>query len=213
MIRIHSPLEQYDKAGFQLAENPNGTLGITAISKPTSLRDHFPSSSQEFDVSDELFFQCALNLSIFGPGGSMIIDPAEEGLLVHAPNFAKAHSMRLNPRGRTLFRHGFWLVDVVHGLDKSTTAINEKKLEDTFNVSRQEDGFVVERKLVHQMPAYRSKYVVKFRPDGSAVIGLKGRRFWSPISRRKQDWQLEEVLVRAGVPGFFGIDLKFKKRN
>ncbi len=152
-----------------------------------------------------MFFQCALNLALFGPSGSVIIDPTDKGLVVHTPSFSGVSSIRLISKGRTLFRHGLWLVDVVHGLDKSTTSITDAKLEDTFKVSKKRELLVVERKLEHDMPAYRSRYIVKFKRDGSATISL-ARKKLEFLSRLKQFFKLKEVSVTIGKLEFTGIN-------
>ena len=210
MTRLEYPEADYAKAGFQISVDPHGLLSIVATSKPTSPRTELPLPGKEFEVRDELFIQCALNLALFGPSGSMIIDPTEQGLVVHRPSFASPVGMRLLTGSRKLLRHGLWLIDVLHGLDKSTTGFSGAALGETFNVSRKGEVLVVERKFEHSLPAYRSRYVARIKPDGGVALYLKRRRFalFSPPWR---GMQLDEVLVKAGIPGFLGIELKFKK--
>src|SRR5881296_1537176 len=210
MIRLESPEVDYARAGFQISFNPRGALTIVATSKPPTPRTDLPVPGEDFEVRDELFIQCALNLSLFGPSGSIIIDPTERGLVVHRPSFASPVGMRLMPGRRKIFRHGLWLVDVLHGLDRSTTGFSGTALGDTFSVSQRPDNLVVERKFEHSLPIFRSRYHVRIKPDGVVSLSLKRRRF-ALISTSGRDLQLDEVLVRVGVPGFFSIELKYKK--
>ena len=211
MIRLESPEVDYERAGFRISFDPRGALAVVATSKPSSLRTDLPVPGEEFEVRDELFIQCALNLSLFGPSGSMIIDPTEEGLVVHRPSFASPVGMRLMPGRRKVLRHGLWLVDVLHGLDRTTTGFSGAALGDTFSVSQKPDNLVVERKFEHMLPAYRLRYFARIKPDGAVTLGLKRKRFaFSPPWR---GWHLDEVIVKADTSGFFGIELKFKKNH
>ena len=208
MIRLESPEVDYERAGFRISFDPRGALAIVATSKPPSPRTDLPVPGEDFEVRDELFIQCALNLSLFGPSGSMIIDPTEEGLVVHRPSFASPVGMRLMPGRRKVLRHGLWLVDVLHGLDRSTTGFSGAAIGDTFSVSQKPDNLVVERKFEHMLPTYRLRYFARIKPDGAVMLGLKRKRFaFSPPGR---EWRLDEVLLKASV-GFLGIELKYKK--
>jgi len=212
MIRLESPEVDYERAGFRISFDPRGALAVVATSKPSSLRTDLPVPGEEFEVRDELFIQCALNLSLFGPSGSMIIDPTEEGLVVHRPSFASPVGMRLMPGRRRVFRHGLWLVDVLHGLDRSTTGFSGAASGDTFNISRRGELLIVERKFEHSMPAYRLRYFARIEAGGGVTLGLKRKRFAlfpSPL----RDLHLDEMLVKVGIPGFLGIELKFRKNQ
>ena len=212
MIRLESPEVDYERAGFRISFDPRGALAVVATSKPSSLRTDLPVPGEEFEVRDELFIQCALNLSLFGPSGSMIIDPTEEGLVVHRPSFASPVGMRLMPGRRRVFRHGLWLVDVLHGLDRSTTGFSGAASGDTFNMSRRGELLIVERKFEHSMAAYRLRYFARIEAGGGVTLGLKRKRFAlfpSPL----RDLHLDEMLVKVGIPGFLGIELKFRKNQ
>jgi len=212
MIRLESPEVDYARAGFQISFDPRGALAIVATSKPASPRTDLPVPGEDFEVRDELFIQCALNLSLFGPSGSMIIDPTEEGLVVHRPSFASPVGMRLMPGRRKVLRHGLWLVDVLHGLDRSTTGFSGAASGDTFNMSRRGELLIVERKFEHSMAAYRLRYFARIEAGGGVTLGLKRKRFAlfpSPL----RDLHLDEMLVKVGIPGFLGIELKFRKNQ
>src|SRR2546426_7390655 len=201
MIRLESPEVDYARAGFQISFDPRGALSIAATSKPPSPRTDLPVPGEDFEVRDELFIQCALNISLFGPSGSMIIDPTEQGLVVHRPSFASPIGMRLLPGRRKIFRHGLWLVDVLHGLDKSTTGFSGAASGDTFNISRRGELLVVERKFEHAMPAYRLRDLSRVGTDGASHLGLERKKFaFFPAPLR--GLHLDEMLVKVGIPGF-----------
>src|SRR5437899_12548595 len=142
MIRLESPEVDYARAGFQISFDPRGALAIVATSKPASPRTDLPVPGEDFEVRDELFIQCALNMSLFGPSGSIIIDPTEQGLVVHRPSFASPVGMKLMPGRRKVFRHGLWLLDVLHGLHRSTPGFSGAARVDTFTVAQDPDNLV-----------------------------------------------------------------------
>jgi len=66
--QIEAPLAEYEKCGFSLTLNRDRTLAIDPLSK-----------------SEELMISCSLNIGIWGPRGNFLVDPDEDGILVHIP--------------------------------------------------------------------------------------------------------------------------------
>jgi hypothetical protein len=191
----------YERAGFHISLDPHGALAITALSKPASQRSDLPLPGEEVRSERRVVIQCALNVALFGPKGSIIIDPTEQGWVVHRSEFGTPISVRLIAGGRKLFRYGLWLIDVVQGLDKMTTRLSAVGSGKAFSIAQKREFLVIDRRFEHVLPDYRSRYSARIQSEGAVTLVLKKRGF--ALFPPGQGLRLDEVLVKAGIPGFF----------
>lgn len=109
---------------------------------------------------------------MWDPKGSFIIDP-DDGLVFHPPTKPSSQRITFDPKRRVFFRHDLWLIDIVYTINKFSTKVTEVRLEVTFRIFKEDDVFVVERKIEHKLYPYRWPYVIRCYPDGRFQIALK----------------------------------------
>jgi hypothetical protein len=168
---LEAPMEEYEKAGFLIKRNRK-YVTIVALEKPTP-RSYLPKHGESYQIKDELFISLSLNIGVWGPKGSLVIYPDEDGLVFHPPTKPSTQTITFDPQQRVIYRHGLWLITVFYAINEHSTSITEAQLEDVFRISEEGDALVIERKIEHKLYPYRWPYIVKCYPDGSLQIALK----------------------------------------
>jgi hypothetical protein len=155
-IILEAPEEEYEKCGFSLLPF-HGILKIRALNHRS-----------------ELMVSCSLNIGVWSPRGNFLIDPDEDGILVHIPLAGQSWTKPTNLQNRKLVNHGRWLVDVLYGLDKDSSKMVDKQIEDSFRMLSDKDGnLVIERRILHKFYQYRWPYALRVYQDGALDISLK----------------------------------------
>ena len=113
---------------------------------------------------------CSLNIGIWGPRGNFTLDPDEDGIVAHMPISGQPFVKPTNSRYRKFINHGKWFVDILYGLDRSSTNVVEANLGDNFKVFLEREDLLVERRFVHKMYKYKWPYSLRVYEDGSAKI-------------------------------------------
>ena len=166
---LEAPLEEYLRCGFILTPNADGSIDIQAAEAERK----------------ELAISCSLNLSIWGPKGNFIVDPDEDGLLIHIPVYGQQFTRPTSSPNRKAITHGRWFIDILYTLDKSSTEIVDRRFDDSFKLSKCSDGaLILKREFVHDLYQYRWPYVLNCYPNGRATISLKRPIFFRGILRR-----------------------------
>jgi len=154
---IEAPLDEYEKYGFLIKQNKDGSVLVESIEKN----------------SQDLVIHCTLNLAIWGPKGNLIIDPDEDGVLVYIPNDPQQFPKVNDAKNRTNLTHGQWYVDVFFAINSHDSQITESNLDTNFSINKKDDVLIIKRKFVHKWYSYKWPYILYIYPDAKVKIKLK----------------------------------------
>ncbi len=169
---LEAPLEEYEKCGFALRPISDGSIDVKVVN-PTS---------------EGLAISCSLSVLIWGPGGNFIVDPDEDGILVHIPVHGQPFVEPTNRLYRKCINQGKWFVDIFYGLDSSSTNIAGKQFGESFTLKEEAETLIVKRKFVHKMYCYKWPYVLHVHPDGLVRMSLR-----RPVIPRLYTWLKKRV--------------------
>lgn len=156
---IEAPMEEYEKCGFLIKQENDGSIFLESTEKQ----------------SQDLAIHCTLNLSIWGPKGNFIIDPDEDGLLIHIPILGPQKFQKINdPNTRTNLTHGQWYVDVFFAINAQDSQVTTNTLDTNFSITKKNNNtLVIQRKFIHKLYSYRWPYQIEIYPDSKLRIKLK----------------------------------------
>ena len=190
MVAItESLLKEYENAGFSVICRKDGSAEIIPIGRFIVNKKILPISGVSIDISMELFVQCGLNILVSGPMGHFSIDPTKDTLKIGTPINGSIGTFSPIAGNNRYLRSGVWLINILHGLDRSTTNNTDMSLEKAFDIERTGGTVAIHRKFTHDLDQYSRRYTLRTTKRSSIVISADPHsrfyKIWKFIRRRK----------------------------
>ena len=204
--------EQYKAIGFEITKIAEESIKIRPLFDKISeiTLDFKDPLNKDYDMLDVLFCQCSTNIAIFGPKGSIIINPSKNGLVISKPGGGLI-KLRLIQKWRKLLKFNGWLVDIVYGINRTSTALTEASMNSRFKIKKGSE-LIIERKIRHSLDDFKSRYNVRIYNDNSITISLPNKNFWDKLWDLYLSFEVKEVKLKGAIPPV-GAEVTFKKKQ
>ncbi len=203
--------EQYKAIGFGITKIAEESIKIRPLFDKINeiILDSKDPLNKDYDMRGVLFCQCSINIAIFGPKGSIIINPSKNGLVISRPGGGLIN-LRLIQKWRKLLKFNDWFIDTIYGISRTSTALTEASINSRFKIKKGSE-LIIERKIRHKLDDFKSRYSVTIHDDNSITISLPNKNLLDKIWDCLLSFELKEVKLKANTP-LFGAEATFKKK-
>lgn len=203
--------EQYKASGFEIMKIAEESIKIRPLFDKINeiILDSKDPLDKDYNMRDVLFCQCSTNIAVFGPKGSIIINPSKNGLVISKPS---GGLIKLRPiqKWRKLLKFNDWFIDIIYGISRTSTDLTEASINSRFKI-KEGSELIIERKIRHKLDDFKSRYSVTIHKDNSITISLPNKnlldKFW--------DWwlsfEVKEVKLKVNTYPL-GAEVTVKKK-